>query len=1150
MDSMSQSCSIIGAMGEVILEIMPPRATNGALLIDKYIPVGGEGAALYVAPTQRKAREARSALSRRLGGALLGDVVVTLDSLIRRISTAAECGVPLSAAKRRVLIEDALNSGAAVGGDFRNHGMYPGIATSLSSLMEDIKLGGAWSANELKKRASRAGAKINSGRLENIVRIYQEYEKRLLPEGNRMGEKFVDEADLCREAAAYVAKNGIERIYPGKTLIAWDGFYDFNPVQKSLVAKLSRRAAKSVFMVELPGGSLDSGKRNGAYALAVDTVAFISGLGKVNVVENAGGECARPAAAANLFASATVRENGLPSGSPVEIIPLRSRAEEVKYIASRIAREAGAENAVPFSETMVVFPSLENYLPSVREIFPLYGIPYQCGAGEPLLSSPAVSIFMTLLDIADKNFPPDLVLQFLSSPFVSLENMTKDAAISWLDPFDMDAASRESGVGGGVEGEGIEEWISKLKNFLARAEKREEGAGAEGKERVARLREKMEGYMRCLDLLGEKFEHLSGGEKISIEKYFHELEEALEYFEFEKNAYESGGEREAGKGTAKAAARLYETFAECRAVLSLAGNDDGFTPQEYGAYLRAAIRGERYRPEGAGAGVQVAGLYETRGLSIKKLFLGGAVEGELPGKISRSFYLSNDDRKALGIASIRSDNTEQKMIFHRLVSTVEKFCVTYPERIGSTETVSSSFVERLRRDVETATTEPVEISQAPKTMRDLQIETGRALIDNGDAATAEELLETAAEGGGDKSFESLLQGCRVATERRGPTPGEYDGIIADAELAAVLKEKFLGGRHRFSASQVETYARCPFKYFCSRYVLGLDIPAEVQEDVDFAEAGTIIHRILMEFYSARGGERHGFSKRVTPDNFEAARAQMSEISEKVLAEYDMDGAFKKRFVENVTRGLRGESAGRAGILKGFLDRERELPAIVHPYMFEKEIPAPDSPDKTWRAKTSGGDVPFVGKIDRVDAAINPDGVLEYMVVDYKTGGSRADLNDTFNGIDFQLPLYLLLLSSVMEEKHMAVGATYDYLGGTDSMGRSVFMIRKTRTSTKGEDDAFMHVGARKKKGLLEDGEFDEKIDECADNLVKIVEALARGYFHTTGLSETAAGCSYCDFSGICKRDIEKTSEWLISAPGDGGPYAPGAIFKKERDEAD
>ena len=72
-------------------------------------------------------------------------------------------------------------------------------------------------------------------------------------------------------------------------------------------------------------------------------------------------------------------------------------------------------------------------------------------------------------------------------------------------------------------------------------------------------------------------------------------------------------------------------------------------------------------------------------------------------------------------------------------------------------------------------------------------------------------------------------------------PPEQQVSVSDDNLKNKINEEF-------SVTQLETYAKCPYKYFAER-ILKLKPIEEPEEEIEGLELGSILHAILYEFYT-------------------------------------------------------------------------------------------------------------------------------------------------------------------------------------------------------------------------------------------------------------------------------------------------------------
>lgn len=303
-----------------------------------------------------------------------------------------------------------------------------------------------------------------------------------------------------------------------------------------------------------------------------------------------------------------------------------------------------------------------------------------------------------------------------------------------------------------------------------------------------------------------------------------------------------------------------------------------------------------------------------------------------------------------------------------------------------------------------------------------------------------------------------------------------------------------------SPTRLETWARCPFRYFLGS-VLGLgvvDAPEGVVE-ISPLERGSLVHEVLERFLrpvvAAPPDRRIAASEPWPPEE----RERLLAIGEQMCAEYEARGVTGKPLLWRIAK----ESL--LADLEGFLeadDRYRAETGAV-PERVEMafglggeppvRIPLPD-----------GRALAFRGQADRVDRT--PDGALT--VLDYKTGKGKGyagiDTGDPVaGGTRLQLPLY--------------AEAACQQLGAPTAHAAYWFAS---------QDGGFRRVG------------YDLDDDRAARFravLGEIVHGIEHGVFpavpgETSWWSGTFAQCAYCEFDDVCPAERAAYAEAKADAP--------------------
>ncbi|MBD3409795.1 MAG: hypothetical protein GF419_06265, partial [Ignavibacteriales bacterium] len=340
---------------------------------------------------------------------------------------------------------------------------------------------------------------------------------------------------------------------------------------------------------------------------------------------------------------------------------------------------------------------------------------------------------------------------------------------------------------------------------------------------------------------------------------------------------------------------------------------------------------------------------------------------------------------------------------------------------------------------------------------------------------------------------------RVAKiERRRPNKSVVEAAIGRRQDAGNLGfVERLSGKARaafawkvegaYSASRLETYARCPKKYFY-QYVLRLDEGRKPSEEPAPLDVGTLAHEILAEFY-----EDDAVNDALRSDApsalFEAAADRLFAIAERRIAESGFDAGFSPS-VERLT-GIDGDR--RRSLLRRFLEHERRADDGFRTIATERRFGFPGTP--TFRA----GEVELRGAIDRIDR----DATRRLIrAIDYKTGAAPS-ADDYEKGLALQLPLY-------------AAAARAET--GDDPAPPAIFSLRYN-------EEAF---GLKPLGGGRRPLDLDEERDaavESANDAIRHATRLANefvadiraGRFPYSKLDrrETRA-CAFCLYRGICR----------------------------------
>lgn len=487
-------------------------------------------------------------------------------------------------------------------------------------------------------------------------------------------------------------------------------------------------------------------------------------------------------------------------------------------------------------------------------------------------------------------------------------------------------------------------------------------------------------------------------------------------------------------------------------------------------------------------GVQLAEGLAIAFRSFAHLFILGMSSGQFPRRAPISLILEESDRSALRDVGLPLDpreawSTRERELFVTLCQGARRsLTCSWPsaDQQGR-ETIRSVFLDELAEQEHPPVEE--QVAAAPPLS---------AAFPFSPAAVAQATRAFALE-----------------QTRTTGTASPYNGLIEDPSLRATVAEE-LGSDRVWSASQLETLAKCPWGYFAGR-LLRLEPRAEPADEMEPTVRGTILHEALRIFFEQLRDERGA-----------PVILARSERDALLPALY---GALDIAWEAEAGNGWLGDPALLA-------PKRAELRRILTSYLeseldwFEKVSDGRTASSKHIRTGFAEAEVAFTdvtiqagevplrirGHIDRVDVARDDriEGPQPYLAaIDYKTsvgstpGGGKKQAWD--DGLVLQLPLYAAVLAVVRPELSVA---RIEYRVLKD--GKNVHLVplisaEKPEGAKKGSTT----------RVASENSEAAERVAQALAHAGVIVSRARSGQFPIAPTG--SAGCSpYCVGRGICR----------------------------------
>ncbi len=315
-----------------------------------------------------------------------------------------------------------------------------------------------------------------------------------------------------------------------------------------------------------------------------------------------------------------------------------------------------------------------------------------------------------------------------------------------------------------------------------------------------------------------------------------------------------------------------------------------------------------------------------------------------------------------------------------------------------------------------------------------------------------------------------------------------------------IRKLFAGFDGPFSASRLETYATCAFRYF-AKEVLRLGEPLEGREA---AEMGSLLHKTLEEFYKEIPEDK----RRGCFESEERVRETEKILHEKLKTAFE-----KSSFMHEPLYRQTVYFEEMRSILSEFSQDEREAfrDRGMLPAYFELGFGAPEPGSARGldylRIANGKKEILVRGRIDRVDLF---DGGRKALIVDYKLSKDASKLKERLRKkMELQIPLYILAVERLLHKK---------VIGG------------ELHTLKKGKKDGIVLESERETlaygptKKMASQQELDGILG-AAEELTRSVVNRLQG----ADISVRSKSCEYCAYSGVCR--FEK---WRLIYSEEGG----------------
>ncbi|MCL4547602.1 MAG: exodeoxyribonuclease V subunit gamma [Bacteroidetes bacterium] len=1032
-------------------------------LINQKIELGAADEFLLIVPTNRKVRNLKKEIISQLPNkAASGLNIETLGTLSTKLLSEWKSFKQLSEAASTVFIKQSASEI-----NLRYLSLYKeeipfGTLDRIRSVISEYKRSGI-TPNVLRREADglEKSEKLKAIDIADIYEIYQK--KCLVLNAYEIGDVYSDLMMIDETSFQKLFK----KIYPGVDLVVVNGFSEFSNPEIEILRRISIIPAAKTFI------NFDYYSHNKLLFAHLDQCyERLERAGFSKIKDKSSSEINEFSILMRekLFIAKNLKEK-IKGRDKIFKIEAFDRNDEVELIAKTVKKLIVDEKIEP-SRICVVFNLIQNYSSIVKDVFAKVGLPFNLTDRTPLDNSNPVTALVNLLEIAENDFYFKNIFRALSSRFVDT---------SGIDMSNLYMVASELNIVAGKEN-----WINTLNDAIANLGH----AGDEDED----ISDKRQSYLKAksdIAALVDNLKIFSG--KMTISVFVDHLKSFIVKSKVPLRLLqvESGQE-----SNVRAFTDFIETVSEIFQLLEEEfGSEKNFSLSFFMDQIRTACGWARFNvKEKSNYGVQVTNLEEIRGLKYDYLFIGGLCDGDLPTRYNPEIFFSGSFKKQ----SFVHQTEERYRFYQSLCSWNKRLYFSYFKNEAGRETVTSTFLKDFENIFEVSRIDEMQYKDLIFSNEELQIHAGREGIES---------LENFASADFDSA--AILRALKIDAIRSSNPFGDsaYTGNVL-AEDDDGIDQQFLGelterlksfSVRQYSVSQLETYAKCPFKFFTER-VLGIKPVEEPTEDIEAIEMGRLLHSILYEFYSTLR-EKNIQLVGCDDEKFRQAEKIIFDVAERQL----QTTAFKSPatfYEKEKILGIGGNK--KESILFRFLEAERNGEEDFIPKFFEVSF---------GRLKESDADKilsdpnPIVidgirlrGKIDRIETN---EKLKSFNIVDYKLSGAKPTFDDLKNGISLQLPVYLYAASELLSKK----------FGGNYSPNEMFIYSLKYAVDEFGKNK----VSATRKNDEIQS--VEQLIGRTIEHIKNYIRSISEGKFNLSKLEDRENKvCRFCQFRTVCRID--------------------------------
>jgi ATP-dependent helicase/nuclease subunit B len=1042
----------------MILSNKPITKINLWKHVEEFVCRGDAGKILFIVPTNRKIRELKKRIISNAPDNSTSKLYLhTLETFSKQILNELFVYQELSEAARGVFLSNSIKK-VKLEYYTRYKDSFPyGSVQKVGAVISKYKESGIspelliLDSNKLDENE-----KLKAKDISRIYKFYQEY-----CEQNSIYE-LGDFYQKLNSISKVEFENQFHEHFKGIELVIVSGFTEFTPLEIQIISKIIGINSLDSF-VELDYYKYNLNIFSGVKKLYNSLIDI--GLNEVTDLQADLDNSVIQKLRNNLFKPF---KNSTPTvETQCKIISGISRENEVELISKEIKKLIRSGKTDP-ENICVVFNLIDNYSNIIKYEFSKFGIPLNLTDRTAYSETTPVSGLINLLEITESDYYYKSILRAFNNRYIN----TSVVNVSNL----LQVAEKLKLV------RGYKNWHKTLTNII------------DSKDNLFDLDIlKIEEAKESIEFIHSLLKPFN--KKLSIKEFIEQLKEVI--IKLNLNERLTSNISPASEINIKAIAKFYQLVKETLFYTASGSVEDKlYDLPFYIENLRVIARKGRFNiKEKSDYGVLVTTMNEIRGLNFEYVFIGGMVDGDLPTRYTPEIFFSENFVKK------ESEHlSSERLLFYQTIKCFNKgLYLSYPVSDSKREFTKSNFLLDLNNVL--APNEIVHDDYKKFIFCEDDLQLNYSSIKK--SPHAESLVNSSNIKFNineiDKRIE--IEKSRLSSDS---TYEEYKGILKTDESEYLKKLFNTIPDKEFSASELETYAKCPYKYFLER-IIKIQASEEPSEEIEAIELGSLLHSILYDFYSkifAEGIKLKGCSEKT----FHDSENILFKLAEKRLASFSNITSSSFFDIEKIL-GINGDR--RQSILYKFLVFERNDEDALNPEFFEVSFGRVKKLETDLRLSTGDSveleGVKLKGKIDRIDV---DDSKNLFAVTDYKLGYSIPNKSDLEGGISIQLPFYMLCAQSLLKDFY------------TKDLKPAFMNIFSLKYNDGNFGKTKLKFGRSKDFDFVE---FNKSIMSAAtENIKKFVLSISNGKFPLSSLENRKLKvCAYCDFKTQCRIDAIK-----------------------------